>query len=206
MVPDESHASLGRNRFDKERVKALVFELLEAVGEDPSRSGLAQTPTRVAEMLEELLSGTHQDGGSFLGSVFPAGHEEMVILREITFFSLCEHHVLPFFGEVHVAYIPNESGYIAGLSGIARLVDGLSRKLQVQERLTTEIANAIHDSMKPKGVLVVVEAEHLCMSMRGSKKVGSRAMTSAVRGAFKRDGVTRAEALELISKGRNAVH
>ncbi len=190
--------------FQRERVKSLVAQLLEAMGEDPNREGLKETPLRVAGMFEELLSGTNQPSEGFLGSMFPAGHEEMVLLRDISFFSLCEHHLLPFFGDVHVAYIPNESGQIAGLSGIARLVDGVSKRLQVQERFTSEIANAIQKSMRPKGVLVVVEAEHLCMSMRGSKKVGSRAMTSAVRGAFQRDGVTRAEALDLITKGRNA--
>jgi len=202
-VANESAQGANPIKYQKQRVLELVAELLEAMGEDPDREGLRQTPFRVAEMFEELLSGTNQPSESFLGSMFPAGHEEMVLLRDISFFSLCEHHLLPFFGDVHVAYIPNESGYIAGLSGIARLVDGVSKRLQVQERFTTEIANAIQDSMKPKGVLVVVEAEHLCMSMRGSKKVGSRAMTSAVRGAFKRDGVTRAEALELIAKGHN---
>lgn len=191
-------------KFQRDKVVELVTELLYAIGEDPTREGLRQTPLRVAEMLEELVSGTNEDPQNFLGSMFPANHEEMVLLRDISFFSLCEHHMLPFFGNVHVAYIPNESGHIAGLSGIARLVDGVSKKLQVQERLTTEIANAIDGVMNPKGVLVVVEAEHLCMSMRGSKKVGSRAMTSAVRGVFKKDGVTRAEALELIGKARDA--
>ena len=202
-MANESAQGANPRKFQKQRVQELVAELLVAMGEDLDREGLRQTPFRVAEMFEELLSGTSQPSDSFLGSMFPAGHEEMVLLRDISFFSLCEHHLLPFFGDVHVAYIPNESGQIAGLSGIARLVDGVSKRLQVQERFTTEIANAIQDSMKPKGVLVVVEAEHLCMSMRGSKKVGSRAMTSAVRGAFKRDGVTRAEALELIAKGRD---
>lgn len=200
-----SDAEIIRN-FDRKRVQELVSELLVAVGEDPTRDGLINTPYRVAEMFEELLSGTGQSGEKFLGSVFPAGHEEMVLLREISFFSLCEHHLLPFFGDVHVAYIPNESGHIVGLSGIARLVEGLSHKLQVQERFTTEIANAIQNAMIPKGVLVVVEAEHLCMSMRGTKKVGSRAITSAVRGVFKRDGVTRAEALNLIGKGHDGHH
>lgn len=205
-MANESAQGANPHKFQKERVQELVADLLVAMGEDLDREGLRQTPFRVAEMFEELLSGTSQPSESFLGSMFPAGHEEMVLLRDISFFSLCEHHLLPFFGDVHVAYIPNESGQIAGLSGIARLVDGVSKRLQVQERFTTEIANAIQDSMKPKGVLVVVEAEHLCMSMRGSKKVGSRAMTSAVRGAFKRDGVTRAEALELIAKGRDGTH
>lgn len=203
-MADQSAESGQVRKYDKQRVQHLVASLIEAMGEDPTREGLLQTPARVAEMLEELLSGTNSKSESFLGSMFPAGHEEMVLLRGISFFSLCEHHLLPFFGEAHVAYIPNESGHIAGLSGIARLVEGVSKKLQVQERFTTEIANAIHDSMRPKGVLVVVEAEHLCMSMRGSKKVGSRAMTSAVRGVFQRDGVTRAEALALIAKGKNA--
>ena len=205
-MANESFGEADPKRFRRERVQSLVAELLEAMGEDPGREGLKQTPFRVAEMFEELLSGTGRPSESFLGSMFPAGHEEMVLLRDISFFSLCEHHLLPFFGDVHVAYIPNESGHIAGLSGIARLVDGVSKRLQVQERFTTEIANAIQESMRPKGVLVVVEAEHLCMSMRGSRKVGSKAMTSAVRGAFKRDGVTRAEALELITKGRDANH
>lgn len=203
-MADESAEKGQLRKYDKQRVQSLVASLIEAIGEDPTRDGLLQTPARVAEMLEELLSGTTAESESFLGSMFPAGHEEMVLLRGVSFFSLCEHHLLPFFGEAHIAYIPNESGQIAGLSGIARLVDGVSKRLQVQERFTTEIANAIHNSMRPKGVLVVVEAEHLCMSMRGSKKVGSRAMTSAVRGIFQRDGVTRAEALDLIAKGRNA--
>lgn len=205
-MASESAEGTQTRRFQKQRVQELIAELLEAVGEDPNRDGLQATPFRVAEMLEELLAGTNQSSETFLGSMFPAGHEEMVLLRDISFFSLCEHHLLPFFGDVHVAYIPNELGHIAGLSGIARLVDGVAKRLQVQERFTTEIANAIQETMKPKGVLVVVEAEHLCMSMRGSKKVGSRAMTSAVRGAFKNDGVTRAEALELIAKGRDAAH
>jgi len=204
-MASESAKGSKQPQFQKERVQRLIAELIEALGEDPEREGLKMTPYRVAEMFEELLAGTNQPSASFLGSMFPAGHEEMVILRDISFFSLCEHHLLPFFGDVHVAYIPNESGHIAGLSGIARLVDGVSRRLQVQERFTTEIANAIQVSMKPKGVLVVVEAEHLCMSMRGSKKVGARAMTSAVRGAFQKDGITRAEALELIRKGRDAI-
>ena len=203
-MANESANGSKQPQFQKERVQQLIAELIEALGEDPKREGLKMTPYRVAEMFEELLSGTNQPSASFLGSMFPAGHEEMVILRDISFFSMCEHHLLPFFGDVHVADIPNESGHIAGLSGIARLVDGVSRRLQVQERFTTEIANAIQASMKPKGVLVVVEAEHLCMSMRGSKKVGARAMTSAVRGAFQKDGITRAEALELIRKGRDA--
>lgn len=202
MTSDLPSGAHGRN-YQKDKVQKLVAELLVAMGEDPDREGLRDTPYRVAEMFEELLSGTNSPSESFLGSMFRAGHEEMVLLRDISFFSLCEHHLLPFFGDVHVAYIPNELGQIAGLSGIARLVDGVAKRLQVQERFTTEIANAIQKSMKPKGVLVVVEAEHLCMSMRGSKKVGSRAMTSAVRGAFKRDGVTRAEALELIAKGQD---
>lgn len=195
-----------KRKFDKQRVEELVRELLLAMGEDPKRDGLLSTPSRVSEMYEELLSGSGQSGENFLGTVFPAGHEEMVLIREISFFSLCEHHLLPFFGDVHVAYIPNESGHIVGLSGIARLVEGLSHKLQVQERFTTEIANAIQNCMVPKGVLVVVEAEHLCMSMRGTKKVGSRAITSAVRGVFKRDGVTRAEALNLIGKSYDGHH
>ncbi len=203
-MASESAKGSKQPQFQKERVQRLIAELIEALGEDPKREGLKMTPYRVAEMFEELLSGTNQPSASFLGSMFPAGHEEMVILRDISFFSMCEHHLLPFFGDVHVAYIPNESGHIAGLSGIAKLVDGVSKRLQVQERFTTEIANAIQVSMKPKGVLVVVEAEHLCMSMRGSKKVGARAMTSAVRGAFQKDGITRAEALELIRKGRDA--
>ncbi len=186
---------------DTERVMAAVAELLAAVGEDPERDGLVDTPKRVASMFEELFSGLHQDPKAHLTVTFAAEHDEMVMVRDIPFASLCEHHLVPFIGRAHVAYIPNDDGRVTGLSKLARLVDGYARQLQVQERMTTQIADAIDEVLRPRGVLVVVEAEHLCMSMRGVKKPGTLTITSAVHGLFRTDSATRAEAMEFI-RGR----
>jgi GTP cyclohydrolase I len=183
---------------DIERVRKAVHELLEAIGEDPDRDGLLATPDRVASMYEELFSGLHDDPARHLEVTFAAEHDEMVMVRDIPFASLCEHHLVPFLGRAHVAYIPAEDGRITGLSKLARLVDGYARRLQVQERMTTEIADAIQEVLSPRGVFVVIEAEHLCMSMRGVRKPGAVTTTSAVRGQFKSDSASRAEALELI--------
>ena len=176
---------------DVERVRAAVTELLWAIGEDPGRDGLVATPHRVAAMYEELFSGLHDDPARHLEVTFAAEHDEMVMVRDIPFASLCEHHLVPFLGKAHVAYIPAEDGRITGLSKLARL-------LQVQERMTTQIADALDTVLSPRGVLVVIEAEHLCMSMRGVKKPGTTTVTSSVRGLFRSDVATRAEAMQFI--------
>jgi GTP cyclohydrolase I len=186
---------------DVERVRLAVAEILSAIGEDPERDGLVNTPTRVAAMYEELFSGLADDPARHLEVTFAEGHDEMVMVREIPFASLCEHHLVPFLGRAHVAYIPGEDGRITGLSKLARLVDGYARRLQVQERMTTQIADAIERVLVPRGVLVVIEAEHLCMSMRGVKKPGTVTVTSAVRGLFRSDVATRAEAMQFV-RGR----
>ncbi len=183
---------------DKERVARAVGELLAAIGEDADRDGLVETPRRVAAMYEELFAGLSDDPARHLTVTFAAEHDEMVMVRDIPFASLCEHHLVPFIGRAHVAYIPADDGRITGLSKLARLVDGFARRLQVQERMTTQIADAIESALSPRGVLVVVEAEHLCMSMRGVKKPGTLTVTSAVRGLFRRDVATRAEAMQFI--------
>jgi GTP cyclohydrolase IA len=186
---------------DVERVQAAVAELLSAIGEDPERDGLVGTPRRVAAMYEELFSGLHDDPARHLEVTFAADHDEMVMVRDIPFASLCEHHLVPFLGKAHVAYIPAEDGRITGLSKLARLVDGYARRLQVQERMTTQIADSIAEVLRPRGVLVVIEAEPLCMSMRGVKKPGTVTVTSSVRGLFRSDVATRAEAMQFI-RGR----
>ncbi len=183
---------------DISRVEKAIAEILEAIGEDPSRDGLLATPARVAAMYEELFSGLSDDPARHLTITFAADHDEMVMVKDIAFASLCEHHLIPFIGRTHVAYIPNSDGRITGISKLARLVDGYARRLQVQERMTTEIADAIELALDPRGVLVVVEAEHLCMSMRGVKKPGTLTVTSAVRGQFRRDPATRAEAMQFL--------
>jgi GTP cyclohydrolase I len=186
---------------DIDRVRAAVAELLSAIGEDVERDGLVDTPTRVAAMYEELFSGLTDDPARHLEVTFAAEYDEMVMVRDIPFASLCEHHLVPFLGKAHVAYIPGEDGRITGLSKLARLVDGYARRLQVQERMTTQIADAIATVLSPRGVLVVIEAEHLCMSMRGVKKPGTVTVTSSVRGLFRSDVATRAEAMQFI-RGR----
>ena len=183
---------------DVERIARAVREILEAVGEDPDRDGLLRTPARVAEMYAEVLSGLHEDPAAHLKVTFEANHDEMVMVKDIPIYSLCEHHLVPFHGHAHVAYIPGKDGRITGLSKLARLCDGFARRPQVQERLTTQVADALVDALDPRGVLVVMEAEHLCMGMRGVKKPGSITVTSAVRGIFKENPSTRAEAMGLI--------
>jgi GTP cyclohydrolase I len=183
---------------DTARVAAAISEILAAIGEDPARDGLLATPERVAAMYEELFSGIADDPGRHLTVTFAAEHDEMVMVREIPFASVCEHHLVPFIGRAHVAYIPNQDGRITGISKLARLVDGFARRLQVQERMTTQIADAIEVALAPRGVLVVVEAEHLCMSMRGVKKPGTVTVTSSVRGLFRTDPATRAEAMQFV--------
>ena len=196
-VPDPSAEPQGSS-VDLPRVQAAVRELLAAIGEDPERDGLLDTPARVARMYAEVCSGLHDDPRRHLRTTFEANHDEMIMVRDITFHSLCEHHLAPFSGRAHVAYIPNEEGRITGLSKLARLTLGYAARPQVQERLTTQIAEAIEEVLAPRGVLVVVEAEHLCMAMRGVRSAGSTTVTSAVRGLFRTDVAARAEAMGLI--------
>jgi GTP cyclohydrolase I len=192
-----------RGAVDRERAAAAVRELLEAMGENPDREGLDRTPARVAAMYGELFDTAGEDPARFLTITFAAEHDEMVMVRDIAFASLCEHHLVPFLGKAHVAYIPNEEGRITGLSKLARVVDATARRLQVQERMTTQIADAIEAALDPRGVLVVIEAEHLCMSMRGVRKPGTLTVTSAVRGLFRTDAATRAEAMGFVRGGRS---
>jgi GTP cyclohydrolase I len=186
---------------DKARIAAAVREILEAIGEDPSRDGLRRTPERVANMYEEIFSGLHDSPDQHLAVTFEADHDEMVMVKDIAIYSCCEHHLVPFLGRAHVAYIPNDDGRITGLSKLARLVDSYSRRPQVQERLTTQIADEVERTLKPRGVLVVIEAEHLCMSMRGVRKPGAMTVTSAVRGLFRDSVATRTEAMDFIRNG-----
>ncbi len=188
---------------DQERVEGLIRELLAAIGEDPTRAGLRETPRRVADMYAELFEGFDTDPGAHLEVTFEEGHDEMVMVRDISFTSLCEHHLVPFTGLAHVAYLPGAEGRITGLSKMARLVEGYARRLQVQERMTTQIVEAMERVMQPRGSIVVIEAEHFCMSMRGVKKAGSTTVTSAVRGVFRDDASYRAEALQYIHQRRS---
>jgi GTP cyclohydrolase I len=183
---------------DAARIEAAVREILFAIGEDPDRDGLRATPARVARMYDELYSGLREDPGSHLQVTFEADHDEMVMVKDIPLASTCEHHLVPWIGHAHVAYIPNEDGKVTGLSKLARLVDGYARRPQVQERLTTQVADTLESVLVPRGVLVVVEAEHLCMSLRGVRKPGAKTVTSAVRGLFRDNPASRAEALGLI--------
>lgn len=183
--------------YDAARAEAAVRELLLAVGEDPEREGLRDTPARVARAYQEIFAGLRQEPQDVLTTTFDLGHEEMVLVKDIEVYSTCEHHLVPFHGVAHVGYIPNVDGRITGLSKLARLVEVFARRPQVQERMTTQIADSLVEILEPRGVLVVVQCEHLCMSMRGVRKPGSRTITSAVRGVM-RDGATRAEAMSLI--------
>ncbi|MGH9275586.1 MAG: GTP cyclohydrolase I FolE [Acidimicrobiales bacterium] len=185
--------------MDLDRIAKAVREILEAIGEDPDRDGLIDTPDRVARMFAEIASGLHDDPAEHLTVTFEASHDEMVMVRDIPLYSICEHHLIPFIGKAHVAYIPGHDGQITGLSKIARLVDGYSRRPQVQEKLTVQIADAIESTLEPRGVMVVIEAEHLCMSMRGIQKSGSTTVTSAVRGLFRQNIATREEAMRFIT-------
>ena len=184
--------------IDLGRIERAVREILLAIGEDPDRDGLRHTPGRVARAYAEQFAGISQRPGDVLSTVFDAGHDEMVLVRDIELFSTCEHHLTPFFGYAHVGYIPNEKGQITGLSKLARLVDVYARRPQVQERMTSQIADSMMDVLEPRGVIVVVEAEHLCMAMRGVRKPGAKTVTSAVRGIFRSSNGTRAEAMSLL--------
>lgn len=184
--------------FDHARAEAAVRELLIAVGEDPDREGLQDTPARVARAYAETFAGLHEDPTEVLGTTFAENHQELVLVRDIPIYSTCEHHLVPFFGHAHIGYIPGHSGKVTGLSKLARLVEGFARRPQVQERLTTSIADALMDRLDASAVIVVIEAEHLCMAMRGVRKPGANTVTSAVRGGFQNNAATRAEAMALI--------
>ena len=184
--------------IDTPRIQRAVREILEAIGEDPDRDGLRRTPLRVANMYAEIFSGLHEDPDHHLSVTFEAGHDEMVMVRDIPVYSMCEHHLVPFMGKAHIGYIPNGKGEITGLSKLARLVDVYARRPQVQERMTCQIADALVRILEPRGVIVVLEAEHLCMSMRGVRKPGAKTVTSAVRGIFRKDARTRSEAMSML--------
>jgi len=184
--------------IDQARIEKAVREILIAIGEDPDRDGLLDTPARVARMYAEIFSGLHEDPSDHLRVTFEAGHDEMVMVRDIPMYSACEHHMLPWVGKAHLAYIPNDDGRVIGLSKFARLVDGFARRPQVQERLTSQVADALQAKLEPKGVMVVIEAEHLCMSMRGVRKPGTTTVTSAVRGLFRTSVATREEAMRFV--------
>ena len=185
------------NEIDQGRIEKAVREIIEALGEDPEREGLVDTPERVANFYAEVFDGIHQEPGEVVDAFFGEEHyQEIVMVREIPFYSMCEHHFVPFHGQAHVAYIPR--GRVTGLSKLARLVEGYARRPQMQERLTAQVADALADRLEPLGVMVVVEAEHLCMSMRGIKKPGAVTVTSAVRGTMQTDSATRAEAMALL--------
>jgi len=184
--------------MDRARIEEGVRLILEGIGEDTSREGLVDTPARVARMYEEICGGMNEDVGSLFKVTFSEDHQEMVLLKDIPLFSICEHHLAPFIGHAHIAYIPNAEGTVCGLSKLARVVDAYARRLQLQERLTSQIAESIVENLNPLGVMVVIEAEHLCMSMRGVQKPGTTTVTSAVRGSFANDPKTRAEAISFL--------
>ncbi|GFG66047.1 GTP cyclohydrolase 1 [Mycobacterium kubicae] len=199
MTQVESRDATTRARvFDQPRAEAAVRELLYAIGEDPDRNGLRDTPARVARAYREIFAGLYTDPESVLNAMFDEDHNEMVIVKDIPMFSTCEHHLVSFHGVAHVGYIPNADGRVTGLSKIARLVDLYAKRPQVQERLTSQIADALMKKLEPRGVIVIIEAEHLCMAMRGVRKPGALTTTSAVRGQLQRDSASRAEALDLI--------
>ncbi|AXF54878.1 GTP cyclohydrolase I FolE [Salicibibacter kimchii] len=183
--------------MDHEKIEAAVRQLLEAVGDDPDREGVLETPARVARMYEEIFSGLNEDPETHLRTIFGEEHEELVLVKDITFYSMCEHHLLPFFGKAHIGYIP-KNGAVTGLSKLARAVETVARRPQLQERITSDVANALVETLDPHGVIVVVEAEHMCMTMRGIKKPGSTTVTSAVRGVFEKDASSRSEVLSLL--------
>ena len=193
----------GAEQVDVARIERAVREILVGIGEDPDREGLLDTPGRVARMFAETMAGLSEEPRDHLTTVFDADHDEMVMVRDVPFASTCEHHLVPFVGVAHVAYVPGASGMITGLSKLARLVDGYARRPQVQERLTVQIANAIDSVLAPKGVLVVIEAEHMCMTIRGVRKPGALTVTSAVRGLFREDARARAEAMSFVTGTRN---
>lgn len=188
--------------MDREKIAKGVKLILEAIGEDPQREGLFDTPDRVARMYEEIFCGLKQNAADHLSVIFAENHEEMILVKDIPIYSMCEHHLLPFYGFAHVAYIPR-SGKITGLSKLARVVETFAKRPQLQERLTSQVADTLMDKLTPRGVMVVIEAEHMCMTMRGIKKAGSMTITSAVRGIFKTNEATRAEGFSLIRGSRN---
>ena len=199
LTQDEDAADLpGAPGVDQARIERAIREILLAVGEDPDRDGLIDTPARVARMYAEQLAGMRQRPEDVLTTVFDSEHDEIVLVRDIEMYSMCEHHLVPFFGKAHIGYIPNEKGKITGLSKLARLVDVYARRPQVQERMTSQIADALMRVLEPRGVFVVLEAEHLCMSMRGVRKPGAKTVTSAVRGIFRENAGSRAEAMSLL--------
>ena len=198
MTDPIAHDGAAVAEFDHARAEAAIRELLFAIGEDPDREGLHETPARVARAYAEVTSGLRQRPEDVLTTTFDIGHDEMVLVRDIELWSICEHHLVPFTGVAHVGYIPSESGKITGLSKLARLVDVYARRPQVQERLTTQVADALLEILEARGVIVVIEAEHLCMTMRGVRKAGARTITSAVRGIM-HNPATRAEAMSLIN-------
>ena len=198
LEPDRRTATPRVHTFDHERAEAAIRELLYAIGEDPDRDGLRDTPARVARAYREMFAGLYTEPDSVLNTMFDEDHDEMVIVKEIPLYSTCEHHLVSFHGVAHVGYIPGKDGRVTGLSKIARLVDLYAKRPQVQERLTSQIADALVNKLDPRGVIVVVEAEHLCMAMRGVRKPGAVTTTSAVRGQFKTSAASRAEALDLI--------
>jgi GTP cyclohydrolase I len=200
-VETDGSVARGVREFDFAKVEQGVRLLLEGIGEDLGRPGMRDTPARVARMYQEITTGLREDASEVLRAVFEEGHDEMVMVRDIPMYSLCEHHLLPFIGKAHVAYVPSE-GRITGLSKLARLVDGLAKRPQVQERLTSQVADALVERLRPQGALVVIEAEHLCMSMRGVRKPGAITVTSAVRGVFRASMPTRLEAMNLIGVSR----
>jgi GTP cyclohydrolase IA len=187
---------------DKKLIEEGVRLILRGIGEDIEREGLIKTPQRVADMYEELFNGIGKDPSAELESLFDENHDEMIIVKDIPFYSVCEHHMVPFVGKAHIAYVPNKSGKIVGLSKLSRVLDIVSRRLQVQERLTTIVADTIMHKLKPRGTMVIIEAEHLCMSIRGVKKPNTITVTSAVRGLFRENPASRAEAMALIKSGR----
>lgn len=189
-----------QEKFDQARAEAAVRELLIAVGEDPDREGLRETPARVARSYKEIFAGLHTDPSEVLAKTFSEGHQELVLVKDIPIYSTCEHHLVPFFGVAHIGYIPGDDGRVTGLSKLARLVDLYAKRPQVQERLTSQVADALVERLNPTSAIVVIEAEHLCMAMRGIRKPGARTVTSAVRGGFKSDARSRAEAMALIRK------
>jgi len=186
--------------IDFARIENAVREILGAIGEDPRRDGLLDTPARVARMYGEICSGLREEPADHLDKTFQVEHDEIIVVRDISFYSICEHHLIPFFGKAHVAYLPEKDGRITGLSKLARLVDGFARRPQVQERLTGQIANAIDEKLSPRGAAVVLEAEHLCMSMRGIRKPCARTVTSSMRGIFRSNPASREEVLNLIQR------
>ena len=195
-VVDAALADTG-SPVDQLRIQRAVREILAAIGEDPERDGLLETPKRVAKAYAEMFSGLHQDAGEVLSTSFDIDHQELVLVKDIPFYSTCEHHLVPFHGTAHIGYIPSADGRVTGLSKLARLVEVYARRPQIQERLTSQIVDAMMEHLKPKGAIVVIECEHMCMSMRGVRKPGAKTVTSAVRGQL-RETATRAEAMSLI--------